>query len=201
MKIQKSCRKFCRVTFFYHPARLISPLVSPANGAVRGITWEHPKFSGNRSGLMISFNSALRFACFLNGPRNHTTFKKSSISRNWSKTSYTCHRISFKVSVENENSMFFVKNLFRRVANTAARWADRENHEFLRNSLEKHRFDLGKSPANWKTLNFIQKSIDLTSVFPLPPRFAKNDVPQSLWFPTFELRFFDTSRNVAVAPV
>ena len=72
---------------------------------------------------------------------------------------------------------------------------------FLQNSLKKHRFDLGKSPANWKTLNFIQKSIDLTSVFPLSTRFSKNDVPQSLWFPTFERHFFDTSRNVAVAPV
>ena len=72
---------------------------------------------------------------------------------------------------------------------------------FLRNSLKKHRFDLGKSPANWKTSNFIKKSIDLTSVFPLSTRFAKNDVPQSLWFPTFERHFFYTSRNVAVAPV
>ena len=51
---------------------------------------------------------------------------------------------------------------------------------FLRILQEKHRFDIGKSPANVISLKFIEIYIDLTSVKALPRRFGKSTLPQTL---------------------
>ena len=101
--------KTSRTTIFNNSARLISPLFCPADGAVGGFTWSHAFLSETRSAPEISLHSALEFACFLSGPRNHTTSKNSPISKNWAKTPYTCHGISLRISMEFRKIMILMK--------------------------------------------------------------------------------------------
>ena len=109
MKILISLQKTSRTTIFNNSARLISPLFRPADGAVGGFGWNHVFFSETLSASEISMHSALEFACFLSGPRNYMTFRKSSISRNWAKTPYTCHGISWRFSLNFRKIMIFMK--------------------------------------------------------------------------------------------
>ena len=109
MKILISLQKTSRTTIFNNSAQLISPLFCPADGAVGGFTWNRIFFSETRSAPEISLHSALEFACFLSGPRNHMTSKNSPISRNWAKTPYTCHGISSRFFMKFQKIMISMK--------------------------------------------------------------------------------------------